>query len=104
MSNIGKYIFVVGMLSFGLRIVTDYLALKYLQSEFKDEYEKTGKPSFLWSDNRWFIYFGYLLRKKYKNINNKRIIKLFGISRFLLIAFFVSVALFFILGFVYGIA
>lgn len=94
MSNISTYTFVIGVLSCCLRLITDFVSLKMLKVYSKTEYEKTGKPSFLWSDNKWFIYFRYLLRKEYKTIGDSRIVKYFAISRILLLIFLVSIVLF----------
>ena len=94
MSNLSSFAFTIAVISFGLRIITDFLSLKMLEAHSKVEYEKTGKPSFLWSDNKWFIYFRYLIKKEYKTISDRHIVKYFAISRVLLIIFLISIVLF----------
>ena len=95
MSEINKYSFYAFCVSFGIRVFIDFVALSRLSSYSDEEYAKTGKPSFLWSGGRWMIYFDYLMRKQYLTIKNIQIVKLFTLSRTLLIVMFISMFLFF---------
>ena len=79
-------LFSVFVVCVAIQVILDIYLMTQLKNMHPEEYSKAGKPWWFWNDYRTFIYIGYILKGEYKNIQDKNLVYVFGISRVIIYA------------------